>query len=66
MEVVELDAQSLAALQVVEEAVVGLLCACFVRMCEIDQIAAMRDNVLRLVVRMRGAIGVERGACVVC
>lgn len=66
VKVVKTDPESLAALQVVEKGVVGLLCACFVGVRKVDEIATMRDDMLRLIVRMRLAIIVERCADVFC
>lgn len=59
MEVVEFDAELLAALEVVDEGVEGLFCTGWVCMCKVDQVGAMWYDVLILFVRMVLAVGVE-------
>ena len=59
MEIVELDAELLAALEVIHEGIVGLLSACWVGMCKIDQVGAVRYDMFVLVVRVVFTVGVE-------
>lgn len=59
VEVVELDAQLLAAFEVIYEGLIGLRCACLVRVRKVDQIRAVGDYVLVLIVCVVFAICVE-------
>jgi hypothetical protein len=59
VKIVELDAEFLAALEVVDEGVKGLFCACWVCVCKIDQVRAVWDDMFMLVVRVMLAVGVE-------
>ena len=63
VEVVELDAESFAALEIVEESVVGLGCAGLVCVGEVDEVAAVGDDVFGLVVGVVFTVRVE-GICV--
>jgi hypothetical protein len=59
VEVVQLNAEPLATLQVVKERFKGLLCPSFVCMGQIDKIRAMRKHVFGLIIRVRLAVGME-------
>jgi hypothetical protein len=65
VEVVEFDAKFLTAFEVVDEDVVGLGGAGWVGVGEIDEVGAVRDDVLVLVVGVVFAVGVEAFGCVV-
>lgn len=59
MEIVEFDAEFLAALEVVHEGVVGLFCTGWVCMSKIDQVGAVWYDMFVLVVRVVLAVGME-------
>lgn len=59
VEVVEFDAESLTTLQVIEKSIIGLLRASFVCVREIDEVRAVRYDVLRLVVGVGLAVGMK-------
>jgi hypothetical protein len=65
VEVIEFDAEFLTAFEVVDEDVVGLGGAGWVGVGEIDEIGAVGDDVLVLVVGVVFAVGVEAFGCVV-
>jgi hypothetical protein len=63
VEIVEFDAELLTALEVVDEGIVGLCCACWVCVCEVDEVRAVRNDMFVLVVRVVFAVGVKAVGC---
>lgn len=59
VEVVEFDAEFLAALEVVDEGVKGLFRTGWVCVCKIDQVGAVWYNMFVLIVRVVLTVGVE-------
>ena len=59
VKIVEFDAEILAAFQVIDEGIKGLLCTCWICVCKVDQVGAVWDDMFVLVIRMMLAIGVE-------
>ena len=59
MNVVQLDAQFIASLQVVEVTIVGLVCTSLVCMRQVDQVTPVRYDMIPLIVCMFFAVGME-------
>lgn len=59
MEVVQLDAEGIAALQVVDEVGVGLVGLGGVRLRQVDEVGAVGEDVLALCIGVFGGGGVE-------
>ena len=59
VEIVKFDTEFLAALEVVDESIVGLFCACWVCVRKIDQVGAVWYDMFVLVIRVVLAVGVE-------
>jgi hypothetical protein len=59
VEVVEFDSEGFAAFEVVDEAVVRLLSPGGVCVCQVDQVASVRHDMLILLIIMMFALGVE-------